>query len=246
MSNHTKKILQRDSQAGHTQILLSSAEGIASYSDTLPVPTADPNLREGWLYTNTAGGTQKANIYFHSSTVEKPFTLKDLKSLWAVFSADVAKNNLDLPFFNVYTTPTGSGDAGAWYHSRIVYCIPSDKHIGPGEEIQIEFGDNDFTSLHRNVKLEKDLTTSVGDQRPEETVMTIAIATSSGRTAGDVKVLFKKLGFQLSKDKDSSYRHIDLISGVSKLATGMTADGKVFPLLLDSDKHLKTKPGSSP
>ena len=225
MSNHTKKLLERDSQKGSSQLLLTSTVGIAAYSDSLPVPTADLQQRKGWYYSNTAGaGTRKLNLYFWSSTPESsPVTLSELKSMFAVITCDDLSDYKNRPFFAVYTKPTGVNDAGAWFHSRCNFTTDSADFIGAGEEIVMEVGENDYTSLHRTIKCKKDFAFCLGDQRPEEEILLISLQTDSSAPVGKCQVLVETLGTQLGKTKDSSYKYLDLVTSQASSSVEVTS-----------------------
>ena len=221
MSNHTKKILERDSQKGSSQLLLTSAVGIGSYADSLPVPTSDLQERKGWYYSNTAGaGTRKLNLYFWSSTPESsPVTLSELKSMFAVITCDDLSDYKNRPYFAVYTKPTGVNDAGAWFHSRCNFVTDSADFIGAGEEIVMEVGENDYSSLHRTIKCKKAYEFCLGDQRPEEEILLISLQTDSSAPAGKCQLLIQTLGTQLGKTKDSSYKYLDLVTSQASSST---------------------------
>ena len=243
MSNHTKKILERDSQKGSSQLLLTSTVGIASYSDTLPVPIADLQQRKGWYYSNTAGaGTRKLNLYFWSSTPESsPVTLSELKSMFAVITCDDLSDYKNRPFFAVYTKPTGVNDAGAWFHSRCNFTTDSADFIGAGEEIVMEVGENDYASLHRTIKCKKDFAFCLGDQRPEEEILLISLQTDSSAPAGKCQVLVETLGTQLGKTKDSSYKYLDLVT--SQASSSVEITSSVLPTGAATETTLSTLDG---
>ena len=176
---------------GKSQIKL--ANNAAVWADSVPVATIDINNRDGWYYTNTSLGN-KANIYFFGGAQET-ILLHQLSSIWAKLSIDNNSAPNTLPFFVVYTKPTGSGDAPAgWYHSRIVYTMNSGVDIGIGEEVIIH--------THHTPSIDYDCRfisapnkTVEGEGLGTEEILYMTIHTDSGAAAGDVKILFQNLGF---------------------------------------------------
>tara|TARA_B110000285_G_scaffold222955_1_gene277787 strand:+ start:7625 stop:8617 length:993 start_codon:yes stop_codon:yes gene_type:complete len=176
---------------GFSQILLKNNAPV--WADSAPSATVDSNNRNGWYYTNTSAGN-KANIYFFGGTQETVL-VKHLNSIWAKLSIDNNSATNCLPFFNVYTKPTGVGDAGAFYHSRFTYTLNSNVNIGIGEEVVIHTHhapDIDYDCRFipmPNVSVE-------GDGHGGEEILYMTIHTDSGAVAGEVKILFQNLGFR--------------------------------------------------
>tara|TARA_R110001592_G_scaffold32514_1_gene113778 strand:- start:3653 stop:4252 length:600 start_codon:yes stop_codon:yes gene_type:complete len=105
----------------NAEIKRTSTDGTAVIAGSLPVPTADTNGRDGWLYQKTSG-IEKFNYYLWTQG-SKALRLKDLRSIYMVASVDTYTNVTSAPFIVVYTKPTGVGDFDTWYHSRIAYTI---------------------------------------------------------------------------------------------------------------------------
>tara|TARA_R110000803_G_scaffold41697_1_gene89519 strand:- start:1839 stop:2825 length:987 start_codon:yes stop_codon:yes gene_type:complete len=176
---------------GFSQILLKNYAPV--WADSTPAASIDSNNRDGWYYTNTAAGN-KANIYFFGGAQETVL-VKHLNSIWAKISIDNNSATSCLPFFNVYTKPTGVDDAGAFYHSKFTYTLNSTVNIGIGEEVIIHTHhapdiDYDCRFLPMpNVVLE-------GDGLGTEEILYMTIHTDSSAVAGEVKILFQNLGFR--------------------------------------------------
>ena len=178
---------------GFAQILLINHAPI--WADSVPAPIIDSNHRDGWYYTNTSAG-DKANIYFFAGAQEN-LLVSELTSVWAKVSIDNNSSANSLPHFVVYTKPTGSGDAGAWYHSRFTYTLNSNANIGLGEEVIIHT--NDAPDIDYDCRfLPLPNVTVDGDGLGTEEILYMTIHTQSGATAGDVKILFQNLGFVAS------------------------------------------------
>ena len=175
---------------GKAQLLLKNHAPV--WADSAPAPTIDSNNREGWYYTNTLAGN-KANIYFFGGSQETVL-LKHLNSVWGRISIDNNSATNCLPFFIVYTKMQPSGNAGAFYHSKLTYTMNSDANIGIGEEIILHTHhspDIDYDCRFvpcPNISVE-------GDGHGDEEILYITIHTDSGASAGEVKILFQNLGF---------------------------------------------------
>lgn len=176
------------------KILRTSSDGIATYADTLPVPSVDPNQRSGWFYHKIAGNTDKLNYYFYSEG-NVPFLLSDLTNIKGIVSVDSASA---IPFFNVYTKPTGVGDAGAWYHSKRSYTLSAGERVIIGERIQM-YSLNKGSNLKGHRQVEFNTVINEGDCLATEEILTISIHTDSGSPI-DSKVLVKSLGYETTQD----------------------------------------------
>ena len=111
-----------DGQPTHNnKINVSSADGIAVYAGSLPVPVADPNGRSGWYYAKTTGA-EKFNYYLYAQG-NRALRLKDVKEYYFVGSVDTYVNGSSTPFIVIYTKPLGAGDGGAWYRTKITYSL---------------------------------------------------------------------------------------------------------------------------
>ena len=71
----------------------------------------------GWNLTNSVAGT-KFNLRFFDGSYQT-VTLGQIQSVY--FKGFINKNTetASMPFIHIYTKPTGVGDAGGFYHSRI-------------------------------------------------------------------------------------------------------------------------------
>jgi hypothetical protein len=177
-----------------TKVSAGTASGMAVYADSVPTPVADPNSRDGWLFTKTMAGTDKFNYYLYSEG-NKPLTLGGLKSLHSHVSIDNWQSQASAPFFNVYTKMTGVGDAGSWYHSRITYAIDSAVDIAIGERIELYAKEIPPKRSIRQVRLNTEIKT--GDCDPDEEIYTISLGSDSAAPAS-TQILVAKLGWSSS------------------------------------------------
>ncbi len=199
-------ITQKTNSLNNGTIKLTGS-GPSVYADTLPIPTADTNDRDGWLFSKTSG-TEKFNYYIYGQG-NKSFTLSQLKNVYFTGSVDNYISGTSTPFFVIYTKPTGIGDAGAWYHSKIAYVIDSVQDIQLGEICLFScLGDienNHYT--YREIKHLSLVTT--GDALPTEEILTISIQSDSS-AADTTQILVQDVGFQLKKGHKKIHRNIKL------------------------------------
>ena len=176
------------------QIKLSSSGGMGVIADSNPQPTADGDDRSGWLFTKTSSGLGKFNYYFYSqgSSVK---TLGDITSLKAEVSIDNYQSaGGSLPHFAIYTKPTGSGDAGSWYHSRKEYTYSNEEDIFLGECIEIYGEEKPYNlTLKRQVKFNN--ITNTGECLDNEEILYITLQSNSGAPI-DTKILVQSMGVE--------------------------------------------------
>lgn len=181
------------------KVKLSSAGGLAVQADSSPSPTADEDDREGWLFKKIASDSSKFNYYIYGdSGSSHAFTFNDLKSVHMCCSVDKWDNTASVPIINVYSKPTGSGDAQAWYHSRKDYSIKSSQKINAGEHINLYAGDRpELKNDNRNIPLET--LTSNGDCAGTEEILYIVVASDSGSLM-NTKILMTEAGYNLNNE----------------------------------------------
>ncbi len=170
---------------------LGTAGATAIQADSLPSAIADPSDRPGWLYKKDGASnpSDKFNWYYYDGT-NYNVSLKHIKSLFWVGSVDTFGAN---PFINVYTKMTGSGDAGAWYHSRHSYVInAANQTVQSGERClyhALEKPTLDFDGA-RKVLMGKRIDDGTYD--PESEILYITLHSDSGHPA--VTVLVENMG----------------------------------------------------
>jgi len=191
----------------HNGFVKLTGSGSSIYADSLPPPTSDPDGRDGWLYQKTSGA-EKFNYYFYSQG-SSAFNLSHIKSLFFTGSVDNWVSIGSAPFIVIYTKPTGSGDAGAWYHSKVAYTISASSDIQLGELSYFYAGlkPTHITSSYRHILLNNKVIT--GDALPSEEVLTIAVHSDSS-AANSTRILITDMGFQTHLSKIT--RNIKLIA----------------------------------
>lgn len=178
---------------------LYSSGGMAIYADTNPTPTLDDNNREGWLFDKIAVGTDKFNYYFYAKG-NKSLKLGDLKSISAISSIDTYSSSSDLPFFNVYTTMTGNGDAGSWYKSRVTYTLTADETILLGERVEMYSGLKPVShSGCRQVEFNNKITVGTADLTEEISTISIGSKSDAGITC---RILVEEVGLDFFENEN--------------------------------------------
>lgn len=208
--------------------------GSALYADTTPAPTKEGTGREGWYYTNPVAGN-KMNLYFFDGNSET-FTVSDLEYLYSKIYIDSWNANVqNLPFLQVYTKPTGIGDAGAFYHSRITYDLTNGtQKIGVGEEVYF-FGGNtellDEDKWFENRSINADNVVIQGEGLGTEEILFLVLATDSAAQANGVNIGIKEVGFSMGNVK----RKITLIGNDPLYEINSKLSGELKTVILGED-----------
>ena len=190
------------------KVKLTSPSGVALYADSSPAPTLDLDDRAGWLWTKVVADTTKFNYYFYGQG-NTAFKVSDIESLNAVISIDTHPSIVSVPFFIVYTKPTGVGDYAAWYHSKFIYTMDAGQIIDLGEKISMWSGNkgannNDYRSVGFNTILTN------GDANTNEEILFISIQSDSASLI-TTKILIESLGYNFSKNGVILSKRIDLV-----------------------------------
>lgn len=162
----------------------------AVYADASPA-TQDPSHREGWYFKNVGPvntAQNKMNWYFYDGSAQS-VQLGDF-SAYAIITFDSLVSKPHLAF---YTTPTGSGDAAAWYKSRVVYL--ADQAPVAGVKYLMYFGQD--PKVHPELPrltMAKESLTSNGTQASSEVVMAAVIGSDSGTALGNCEFVAEAVG----------------------------------------------------
>jgi len=225
LKNVSNRHLNND---GLAQVLLTSAGGTAVKADTDCVVQQDPEHRPGWNLFNQVGGT-KFNLYYFDGTQEI-ITLEDLTSVYFKGFINNNSETSSMPFIHVYTKPTGSGDAGPWYHSKIDYEYNSDNTIGIGEEC-VFYAENEPKTKFTNRKIKLNSKTVTGDGFITEEILYLVVSSNSGATAGAVNVTLNLLGMDSEVGDLEIKRNLVLVSESS--LTGGATEAKQDDIITD-------------
>jgi len=206
--DETSKVnLKKKTRYGKSSVLFENRGPVIS--DSTGTFSRDVNEREGWHYLNTSLGN-KFNLYYFDGTQET-IKLGEIKSVWSRLTIDNFQLQAsNIPHFVIYTKPTGVGDAGAFYHSRICYEYNNDEHIGIGEEC-VFYGLQEPEESMDNRKVRLNLKQVLGDGESSEEVLFITLQSNSGATGGQVQCLISDLGFQAEKNGVKIHRSLKLI-----------------------------------
>lgn len=193
MENKLDTLIAQESAPVHNKILLETDQAVLVYADTLPVPQRDP-ARGGWKHTKIATGSNKFNYYFYGNQIANPMLLSELLGTFMVGTIHTFLDTTSVPFIVLYTLPTGSGDAAAWYKSRIAYSINlAGKKLYSGEKIVLYTGEKPI--YHTKLRAFKlDVVTTTGTADLTETVNLISVHSDSG-TPIDHSITVQNVGW---------------------------------------------------
>ena len=159
--------------------------------------SVDPNgLENGWYYQSGTSGTGKINWYFTAAGAGAPqqITVGSLKNQFAVIKVLAT----GVPYFNIYTQPTGDGaDAASWFRSRLSYLTFDSLDAYVGQTVLIYRGEdpsNLFQTMP-HIEMELEPSSSFGPAGTDELVMFGSLSTSTGYPAGHYEFIAKSLGF---------------------------------------------------
>lgn len=112
------------------QLVFSSP---AVYADSVTPPATNSTWQTtygvfGWYFQNSSGG--KNNYYFPA---KNDMIVQDLKGLYYEMFNNCL-NVGDMPFFTIYTVPTGNNDYRPWYHSA--YTVTPTANSLPNQMVQ--------------------------------------------------------------------------------------------------------------
>lgn len=200
--------ITQETNSIHNGKIKLTGSGPSVYADSSPIPTADLNDREGWLFTKTSGA-EKFNYYIYGEG-NQALTLSMLKNVFFTGSIDNYISGTSNPFIVVYTKMTGIGDAGAWYHSKVAYFIDNFQNIQIGEICLFrcleEIEKNNYT--FREIPLLGVVKT--GDALPSEEILTISIQSDSS-AADTTQILIEDVGFEFKRGNHKISRKIKLV-----------------------------------
>jgi hypothetical protein len=179
------------------------SQGSSVWTTTTPIPTENPNNSNGWLYTNTNTGNSMNLDYFNGNNETK--TLSQVVGQYAVVSnlSAVLNNSLIFvvltkgsPFFT--TSETHSPAVGVNMAAGAKYLL----YWGAvPDDIYPNLPRLNFTSVMTN-----------GPAIGTEEILSVALYTDSGATAGSVNILIENLGVVFSNGTNNQSRVYNLIT----------------------------------
>ena len=206
---------------GFAQVLLDSSAATAVLADSTISAEVDPEGRGGWCFTNSVAGS-KYNLYYFNGA-EELITLGDVSSVYTKMYIDQRPDISVMPFFNIYTKPTGIGDAGPFFHSRITYEMnASDGVVGIGESM-IFYAINEPKKAWSERKLQFTTKSVLGDGLADEEVLYMVVGSNSGATTGGVRHCVNMAGFNSGS---GIQRNLNLKTSASTDSTGSATEAK--------------------
>lgn len=172
-------------------VLLNSDETVFADGE---FATPDPGGAAGWYYRNTAGN--KINWYFYGDTPTTDYTLGDFGG--AYFVIDI-KTVGAMPYWTVYTKPTGTGDA-SWFKSRLNYVDEAGSAALAAGRYLFHTAGFDVTGIEPTLPrltLPTGGPTNAGPQVAGEELWLMALSTSSGYPEGTNEFTIEKVGIKL-------------------------------------------------
>lgn len=196
-------------ESTYTDRVKSTSLGGAAMYNTESAPIIDTEERQGWLFNKIAVGTDKFNWFFYvaGNTLT---TYSDLKSISCILSVDAYSATNSLPFYVVYTKPSGVNDY-SWYKSSITYTLSAGEIIHLGEQVQAWSGVKPIKRSNRRL-VEFNITSinTLGTNVNDEELYSISIHSDSGSGVG-TKILVSQVGYDLYSGDNKIERRIDLI-----------------------------------
>ena len=186
------------SKFGLINVKSTSPGGLAIAADSTPV-LEDENGRPGWSFRKTAesAAAAKFNYYYYDGT-HQTTKVKNMDSMYFVACVDQWTGQVnEVPYIVLYTPMTGSGDSGAWFHSKHAYVIDVNQVVQAGERCLFYTGaepKHDFDGA-RKIRLHHRIDT--GTFNPEDSVYLVSLHTDSG--APVVSVITEHVGMDIGK-----------------------------------------------
>jgi hypothetical protein len=144
-----------------------------------------------------------SNLYFYgyglTNAFQRVIEVSDLKNFFVKGRILSLTNINTIPFVNVYTRPTGSGDAGSFFKSRITYRV-AQSNILPSEEMVMFFerdepgaglDENVFRNVARKNMVE---IARLGAGADTEQVFLISVNTDTGASLNQAEVVYSGAG----------------------------------------------------
>ena len=192
------QIAQQLNKDGFSQVLLSGPGGILIKADSTCVVRSDPENRKGWNCVNE-GASTKFNFYFFGG-LREIVTLGEVGSIYWKGFINVKTETESMPYIQIYTKPTGVGDAGLFYHSSIIYQYDNDNTIGIGEEC-VYYAKAVPTTLFNNRKVAFNNVTVLGDGLDTEEILYMTLHSDSGATVFAMNTTVNLMGFNTASLK---------------------------------------------
>tara|TARA_R110001599_G_scaffold5248_2_gene26369 strand:- start:1075 stop:1692 length:618 start_codon:yes stop_codon:yes gene_type:complete len=179
---------------------LNTAQGVAVYSQTLPVPTKDAVLG-GWKYEkDSANPSGKFIYYYKQHEALSPILIRNLRRFYMICTLQSATAYVDVPFLLTYTLPQGDGlDAETWYRTRVSYSISNNEKIYNGMQVMLWAGPGILEpSEFPNLKKIRLTARTVNGPDVGDEILNFISAHSDSGTATNYKATVHNLGWSTS------------------------------------------------
>jgi hypothetical protein len=178
------------------QMIVSSP---AIYADSSIAPQPSPFLTTygfgGWAYLKASPQVISAKINWYLPFPIIGGTVGDLYGLYYQIFNDCSGTG-DLPFFTVYTRPTGSGDYAPWYHSSRTYTPTSNSTANQTCQMFMNIKSLTFTPNSIGIQNQINMAEAItnGTYLDTDVILFIAFGTNSGSALNAVDFSCSKIG----------------------------------------------------
>jgi hypothetical protein len=178
------------------QMIVSSP---AIYADSSIAPQPSPFLSSygfgGWAYKKASPQASNAKINWYLPFPVIGGTVGDLYGLYyQIFNNCLATG--DLPFFTVYTRPTGVSDYAPWYHSSRTYTPTSNSTANQTCQMFMNIKSLSFTpnsiGIQNQINMAEVITN--GTYIDSDVILFISFGTNSGSALNSVDFSCSKIG----------------------------------------------------
>jgi hypothetical protein len=181
------------------QITVSSP---AIYADSAIAPQPSPFLStygfSGWAYKKASPQASNAKINWYFPYPIPNGTVGDLKGLYYQMFNNCAGSD-DLPYFIVYTKPTGNNDYRSWFHSSMTYV--ADSNSSPNQTCQMYANIKNLTFTPQSIIIQNQISMSPsivqnpkGDYQDNQQILFISFGTNSNSALNNVDFSVSKIG----------------------------------------------------
>ena len=181
------------------QIIVSSP---AIYADSSIAPQPSPFLASfgfgGWAYKKASPQASNAKINWYFPFPIANATVGDLKGLYYQIFNNCSGVG-DLPFFTVYTRPTGVNDYRPWYHSSMTYVPDANSTANQTCQMFMNIKELQFTPQSIGIQNQISMSQSTvqnpkGTYLDTDVILFIAFGTNSGSELNAVDFSCSKIG----------------------------------------------------
>ena len=178
------------------QMIVSSP---AIYADSSIAPQPSPFLTaygfSGWAYKKALPQAISGKINWYLPFPIIGGTVGDIYGLYyQIFNNCLGTG--DLPFFTVYTRPTGSGDYALWYHSSRTYTPTSNSTANQSCQMFMNIKSLSFTPNSIGIQNQINMAEAItnGTYLDTDVILAVVLGTNSGSAYNAVDFSCSKIG----------------------------------------------------